>query len=144
MSENTNETSNVPSTPAAIAEKAKAAKKPAKAKTAKAAAKGKKAVKPAKKPAKAKVAANGDRLVPADLSTYHVDKDKKTTGGNPSVDCDDKVAVLLRGKSLDDAYKLCASKTDTPEKDLRARYKHLNVGMQRMNLGNKLRAVVQP
>jgi hypothetical protein len=87
-------------------------------------------------------AVTGNRLVPADLSQYHKDNVKKTAGGNTSIDCNDKVAVLLRGKSLDDIYPLVAKKCDVTEKELRAKYKHLNLGMQRMNLGNKLRAVV--
>jgi len=94
----------------------------------------------AKKPAKA---ITGNRLVPADLSTYKISKDKPTAGGNPSVDCDDKVAALLRGKTLAEVYKVVAAKIeDMSEGQLRAKYKSLNVGMQRMNLGNKLRGVL--
>lgn len=128
------------------AAKAKAAvRKPSKPKVTKAAAPKAKMPKtskklPAKK-AKAK-AITGDRLVPADLATYHIDKDKKTAGGHPSVDCADDVATMLRGKALDAVYALVAKKIGEPEKDLRAKYKQLNVGMQRMNLGNRLRGVL--
>src|ERR1700735_1088930 len=50
-------------------------------------------------------------------------------------------AELLRGKSQDQIYKLAIKKLGEEESDLRDRYKHLNLGIQRMNLGNRLRAV---
>lgn len=124
----------------------KAAKKPSKPVVTKPAAKAKPA---AKKAAKAKPAAKrageavSKSVIPLDVAkSYHRDNEKKTAGGNPSVDNGDKVAVLLRGRTLDEVYALTAKKTETPEKDLRAKYKHLNIGMQRMNLGNKLRAAL--
>lgn len=120
----------------------KAAKKPNKPVVTKAA-------KPVKKAAKAKPAAKraGDAVsksvIPLEVAkAYHRDNVKKTASGNPSVDNGDKVATLLRGRTLDEVYALTAKKTETAEKDLRAKYKHLNVGMQRMNLGNKLRAAL--
>lgn len=121
--------------------KAKRPSKPVVTKTAKPAAKAKTAKKPVKK-AKAK-AITGNRLVPADLTKYHVDKDKKTANGHPSVDCNDKVASILRGKDLKSVYELVANKVeDETVASLKKKYGHLNVGMQRMNLGNKLRGVL--
>ena len=79
-------------------------------------------------------------MVPADLSRYHVDKEKKTAGGHASVDTNDELAQKLRGKTLDEVYAQAAKVLNEPEKDLRAKYTHLNVGMQRMNLGNRMRA----
>lgn len=72
-----------------------------------------------------------------DLSDY---VPSKTAEGNTSLHCGDSVAKQLAGKELDDVYKLAAKATGIAEKALRAKYAHLNVGMQRMNLGNRMRA----
>jgi len=74
----------------------------------------------------------------------------KTAGGNISYDCGDPIAVKLRDMSLDEVYRECARVLKNSgrekgtigeiEKGLRERYGHLNAGMQRMNLGNKIRA----
>lgn len=71
---------------------------------------------------------------------YHKDKAKKTAGGHTSVDSNDALAQKLRGKDLDHVYKEAARILKEPESALRAKYKGLNVGMQRMNLGNRMRA----
>lgn len=68
----------------------------------------------------------------ADYVVTKVDKRRLIDNGDP-------IATKLRGLDLDAVYALCAKETETPEKELRERYQHLNVGMQRMNLGNKLR-----
>ena len=47
------------------------------------------------------------------------------------------------GFTLDEVYKLAAKELKESEKDLRARYRHLNPGMQRMNLGNRMRAAAK-
>lgn len=75
---------------------------------------------------------------------YHKDNEKKTAGGNTSVDNDDEVARKFRGKDLDTIYGIVgkALAPDVTEADLRKKYKHLNVGMQRMNLGNRYRAAL--
>lgn len=72
-----------------------------------------------------------------DLSDY---KAAKTAEGNTSLNCGDATAKKLEGKTLDDVYKAAAKVTGISEKELRAKYSHLNVGMQRMNLGNRMRA----
>ena len=77
----------------------------------------------------------------ADLSGY---VKTKAASGNTSLDCADDVAKQLRGKELDAIYKLAAKTLGETEKALRARYGRLNVGMQRMNLGNRLRRARQP
>lgn len=124
----------------AKAPKAKPAKKTAK-KTAKPAKKATKAKKPAKKAAK-----SGEVTGPAVLRQYAPnyvkDAEKKTAGGNTSIDCGDDLAKKLRGKSLDEVFAFAAKTLDEAEKDLRKKYAHLNVGMQRMNLGNRVRAVL--
>lgn len=134
--------------PAAPAKKAKpktsAAKpKPApKTKKAKKPAKAAKAVKSAKaKKPKDPTAKSTDALAVRGKE-YVRDNEKKTAGGNVSVHCGDEVAQKLLGKSLDDCYKIVAKAAEETEADLRKKYKHLNLGMQRMNLGNKLRGVL--
>lgn len=133
-------------TAAGIQKAAKKAKKPApKGKTAKAA-----------KPAKAKKAkvASGPKGVngltnakqrPEYVSKYRKGKkDEKTAGGNTPIDCDDKVAKALRGQDLEAVYKTVAKALapDETVNSLKAKYGKLNVGMQRMNLGNRLRGAL--
>lgn len=129
------------------------AAKPAPKKAGKSKPKAKAAAKKAAKPAKKAKAKKGDKTPegPAALKRYapeyHKDNEKKTAGGNTSVDNDDDVAKKLRGKDLDAVYAFVgpvvskATDGDENEKTLRKKYGHLNVGMQRMNLGNKLRGI---
>lgn len=77
---------------------------------------------------------NKDHFV--DLSNY---KEVKSASGNASLDNGDEVAKQLREKPLDDVYSIAAKVLREPVKALKARYEHLNVGMQRMNLGNRIR-----
>ena len=65
----------------------------------------------------------------------------KAASGNASLDCADSMAVTLRGKSLDDVYELAAVALAISEEELRTKYEHLNPGMQRMTLGNRMRHV---
>jgi hypothetical protein len=74
-----------------------------------------------------------------DVSNY---EKVKNASGHTSLDCGDDIAQTLRGKTLDEVYATAAKKLKEPEKDLRAKYKHLNAGMQRMSLGNRLRKVL--
>lgn len=71
-----------------------------------------------------------------DISGY---EKVKNASGHVSYDNGDDVATKLRGKTLDEVYAFAAKQLKEPEKELRAKYKHLNVGMQRMSLGNRLR-----
>ena len=126
----------------AAADKAKEKAKADKAKEKAAADKAKAKEKAAKAPRAPKVHKEGDdsRLVPAHLELYHVDKENKTAGGHASVDSNDKLAASLRGKDISAVYKEAAKVLKEPEAALIAKYKHLNLGMQRMNLGNRMRA----
>ena len=119
----------------------KAAKKPSKPIVTKPAAKAKAkpAAKAKAKPAAKKLKANDSRLIPADLSTYVKDSEHKTAGGHISVHCGDAVASKLLGKDLDQVYVIAAKALKEDEKALRKQYAHLNRGMQRMNLGNRMR-----
>lgn len=91
--------------------------------------------------AKKKVAkkGNGVRTIggkEVDLSKY---KKVKAPGGGVSYNNGDTVAQKLAGKTLDEVYSITAKGVKIDEKTLRSKFKHLNPGMQRMNLGNMLR-----
>jgi len=67
----------------------------------------------------------------------------RAAAGDPTAlrDVGDPVAVMLReAGDLDGVYKIGAKYLNTTEEELRARYKHLNNGQQRMNIGNRMRA----
>ncbi len=78
----------------------------------------------------------GDKDHKVDLSHY---SKVKSASGNASLDNGDDVAKRLRGMELDDVYSLASKTLKEPVKALRERYKKLNPGMQRMNLGNRIR-----
>jgi hypothetical protein len=59
------------------------------------------------------------------------------------VDIGDATAKQLRGKTLDQVYKVVAKSLDASEKSLHDKYTHLNAGQQRMCLGNRLRAATK-
>lgn len=63
----------------------------------------------------------------------------KAAGGGVSFHNGDEVAVKLAGKDLDAVYEAAAKALKVDVKDLKSKYKHLNVGMQRMALGNRMR-----
>ncbi|MDH3380349.1 MAG: hypothetical protein OEQ39_25820 [Gammaproteobacteria bacterium] len=71
----------------------------------------------------------------------------KSAAGRSSLDCDDKVAKQLRGKSLQEVLKIVARALHDEsggslrkiDRELKQQYGHLNPGMQRMCLGNRLR-----
>lgn len=68
--------------------------------------------------------------------------DVKTAGGNPTIDNNDDVATYLRGKSLADVWAIATKAMgDEVSTALHAKYDKLNPGQQRMNLGNRLRAM---
>lgn len=83
-----------------------------------------------------------DRLVPADLSRY-VLHDTKTASGRKQIDVDDATAEKLREMDLPGVYKYAAKVLDESVKDLIEKYKNLNPGMQRMNLGNRIRKAMK-
>jgi hypothetical protein len=66
----------------------------------------------------------------------------KTASGNAAIDCGDKVAAMLRGKELADVYDIVSKRANLPLAGLKKRFAKLNVGMQRMNLGNVLRGAL--
>jgi hypothetical protein len=62
-----------------------------------------------------------------------------TVHGNRTIDINDKVAQQLRGTDVKEMYQIAAKALGEPVRTLRAKYGHLNIGMQRMNLGNRMR-----
>jgi len=98
--------------------------------------------------AKSKTARKGKKTAPATLKRVG-DKDHKvdlshyskvkSASGNASLDNGDDVAKKLRGAELDDVYKAASKLLKEPVTALKSKYKHLNPGMQRMNLGNRMR-----
>ena len=85
--------------------------------------------------------ANG-KLVPADLSKYVV-HEATTESGRKKIDIDDETAEKLRGLDLEGTYKYAAKVLDTTVNQLKEKYISLNPGMQRMNLGNRIRKVTR-
>lgn len=74
------------------------------------------------------------------------DLEKYVTGvsgsGKRTKRCKDAVATALDGFTLDETLAVASELTETPVKELQGKYSHLNVGMQRMNLGNRIRGAV--
>lgn len=61
--------------------------------------------------------------------------------GKKSLHCGDSVAEALQYRELDELYTIAGQILEgwTAE-TLQAKYEHLNIGSQRMNLGNRIRA----
>jgi len=66
-----------------------------------------------------------------------------TTHGNRTIDVDDKVARILRGTDPKEMYQLAAKALGEPVRALQRQYGHLNIGMQRMSLGNRMRKALR-
>ncbi len=62
-----------------------------------------------------------------------------------ALDCGDEVAAKLRAMTIDEVYAFAAKvlKSTDGGKALKAKYETLNVGMQRMNLGNVIRKALR-
>lgn len=82
--------------------------------------------------------AEQERKVNPDLAKYKT-HETRTASGRRAIDRDDEVAAQLRGSSLDEVYAAASDALGQSVEDLRAKYGHLNPGMQRMNLGNRMR-----
>lgn len=63
----------------------------------------------------------------------------KSASGNSSKICGDGTSKELEGLTLDEAYHHVADVTGEDVSDMVQRWAHLNVGQQRMLVGNKLR-----
>lgn len=65
----------------------------------------------------------------------------KLDGGKVVIDSGDDVAVALRELDLPDIYNVAAKELGIAKDQLIESYKHLNKGMQRMTLGNRIRGI---
>ncbi len=67
--------------------------------------------------------------------------ERARTTGTAARDVGDEVATMLRAADgLDGVYRVGAKYLGVTERELRAKYGHLNSGQQRMNIGNRMRA----
>ncbi len=62
--------------------------------------------------------------------------------GKRTKNCGDEIASALDGFTLEEVQKVASEMRDIPVKDLSEKYAHLNIGQQRMNLGNLIRGAV--
>ena len=67
----------------------------------------------------------------------------RTASGKPSLHSGDAVATALAGLPLDDTYDAADMVLEATLEELHAKYDHLNVGMQRMALGNRIRGALK-
>jgi len=64
----------------------------------------------------------------------------RTSTGGKSLSNGDQVAVALEGMTTEEVYEVANSLI--PDNDYTTKYAHLNAGMQRMNVGNRIRGFV--
>lgn len=74
-----------------------------------------------------------------DLTKYH---SGVSGSGKKTKNCGDDIAAALDGFTLDEVLAVASKLTDVTQKELRAKYEHLNTGMQIMNLRNRIRGAV--
>ncbi len=144
MNNETQAVEQTPSTPAAVVANPKTPKAPKVAKPKAKKAMPKTSKKIAKKAKPKSAPGTMAQILHAAAKQYDKPKAKdgkplKTAAGNPIIDSGDDVAKLLRGKDLKVVYELVGSKIGQSAQSLKLKYGKLNVGQQRMNLGNRLR-----
>lgn len=67
----------------------------------------------------------------------------KAASGKSSRHSGDPIAVALEGKSLEECFEYVAEAMGESPEDYAARWAHLNVGQQRMCVGNRLRTFLK-
>lgn len=67
----------------------------------------------------------------------------ETASGNTSFDNGDAVSSKLRGLDIGGVYDAAAAKLGVSVRSLKDKYSHLNLGMQRMNLANRIRGAAK-
>ncbi len=67
----------------------------------------------------------------------------KTPAGKATLHNGDDVALMLAGCDLNEVYEIAAERLGVTFDELDAKYGHLNLGMQRMNLGNRIRGALK-
>jgi hypothetical protein len=92
-----------------------------------------------KKKAKAKTAENPLEALQGRREDYVKGKVGTGKDAKVTIDCGDDLAEELRECSLEEVYALAAKELGETKKALHDKYDHLNTGMQRMNLGNRIR-----
>ena len=80
----------------------------------------------------------GRKIVDRRVDLSHYERIK--VEGRRVLDCADSVAKYLRTMNLEQVYAHAAQQLNVSEDELRQKYGHLNPGMQRMNLGNRIRS----
>ena len=64
-----------------------------------------------------------------------------TKGASGSMNCGDTTAQELDGLALEEVYSVAAAKLGVDISELKAKYSHLNAGLQRMSLGGRIRGL---
>ena len=67
----------------------------------------------------------------------------KSKSGHATLHNGDSIATLWADMTLEEIYKAASMILKVPHQQLVDKYAHLNVGMQRMNLGNRVRAATK-
>lgn len=80
-----------------------------------------------------------DSLVKVDRNKY---VSARSASGAKSLNNGDEVAIALAGLAIETLYKVADSICGDAAKEFRTKYAKLNVGMQRMNLGNRIRGAI--
>lgn len=81
--------------------------------------------------------------IKADLAKYEKNKVEINGKNVTKRDIGDEVAELLRPMTLEEVYEKASESLATPVADLKARFEGKNAGMQRMMLGNMIRAAIK-
>lgn len=84
-------------------------------------------------------AEDGKTVIRPDISNY---TKSKSASGKKSMHNGDPVAVMLDQATLEETTKIAAAVCEVTQKELTEKYAHLNIGQQRMNMGNRIRGVV--
>lgn len=69
----------------------------------------------------------------------YVPNTRQSVNGNYTFDNGDELAQQLRDANLEQVYAIAAKDLNETVRTLKTRYGHLNPGMQRMCLGNRIR-----
>lgn len=89
---------------------------------------------------KPEVAAENEKtVIRPDVSNY---QSARSASGSKSMHNGDAVACALVGATLAEVVKLGAEVLECTQKELTEKYAKLNIGQQRMNIGNRIRGVV--
>lgn len=97
-----------------------------------------------KAPVKAKAVNDGNGKAKRGALSVDLDKYSKVKGsdGKATLDIGDDTAKVFRDMDINEQYSYASKVLGVTAKELRAKYQHLNPGMQRMNLGNRVRAAL--